>query len=53
MVVGGVGNMWLGVFYDWLVDLYDVKIGELKYEIVNKSMGDLNFGIDGFVKGIV
>lgn len=35
------------------MDLYDVKIGELMYEIVNKSMGDLNFGIDGFVKGIV
>lgn len=51
MVVGGAGNTWLGVFHDQSVDLYDAKTGELKHEIVNKSMGDLNFGTDGLVKG--
>lgn len=53
MVVGGAGNTWLGVFHDQSVDLYDAKTGELMHEIVNKSMGDLNFGTDGLVKGIV
>lgn len=52
MVVGGAGNTWLGGFHDQMVDLYDAKSGELKHEIVNKSMGDLSFGTDGLVEGI-